>query len=111
MANFVFNCESLEKRMNEGQNLAVSGLSLSVEVEIKEIPDLLKEIPAIISSVSAATEKCETRNWNQLCDERNHEAEKRREAETRLAAMEAKLEASEKRADRLREALDKQKAE
>lgn len=111
MATLNFNLESLEKRMNEGQTMNVSGLSLSIDLEIKEIPDLLKEVPAIVGSISAAGEKVECRNWAQLCDEKNHEAEKRREAEARLAAMEAKFENAEKRADRLREQLDKIKAE
>ena len=94
MATFNFNCEALEKRMNEGMNISVSGLSLSVEIEINELPDLIKEIPSVISSISAASEKCEARNWSQLCDEKNYEAEKRRDAEAKSQVTEAKLEAT-----------------
>jgi translation initiation factor IF-2 len=109
MANFVFNLESLEKRMNEGQNLTVSGLNLSVEIEIKELPDLLKEVPAIIGSISAASEKCEARNWSQLCDEKNYEAEKRREAEAKSQIAEAKLEAQEKKLQRKQDEIEELK--
>lgn len=112
MANFVFNLESLEKRMNEGQNLTVSGLSLSVEIEIKELPDLLKEVPAIIGSISTATEKANSREWDKLCNESNEIRDKlykteveANDAKTRAEAAEKKLQKKQDEVDELKEKL------
>ena len=109
MANFVFNLESLEKRMNEGQNLTVSGLSLSVEIEIKELPDLLKEVPAIIGSISTAAEKSNSRDWEKVCDEINEAKEKLRESEAKAQVAEARAEANEKKLQRKQEEIDELK--
>lgn len=103
MATFNFNCEALEKRMNEGMNISVSGLSLSVEIEINELPDLIKEIPSVISSISNATEKTNARDWERLCNEANEAKDKLRESERNLRGAEARAEAAEKSVARLKE--------
>ena len=109
MANFVFNLESLEKRMNEGETLNVSGLNLSVEIEISELPNLLKEVPAIIGSISTAVEKTNAREWEKACCEVNDAKEKLRNAERNLSAAEARAEASEKKAQRKQEEVEELK--
>lgn len=102
MAKFEFNCENLEKRMNEGQNINVSGLSLNVEIEISELPQLIKEIPSVISAFSNASEKAEARHWEKLCDEKNAAEEKRREAEAKLEAAEHRLQRKQDEVEELR---------
>ena len=105
MATLNFNCEALEKRMNEGMNISVSGLSLSVEIEINELPDLIKEMPSVISSISNATEKANSHEWEKICSEVNEAKDKLRESERDKKAVEAKAEMAEKRAQRLSEEI------
>ena len=101
-----FKLDKLEQRFQE-RNIAIEGCELEIEFELSELPGIIKEVPTVINSISAAAEKHDSRDWEKLYNETNEVKDKLRETERTLRGTEARAEAAERRIERLKEEKDK----
>lgn len=79
MATMRFKMDELERRISD-ENTSVKGLEFEIEFELSELPGIIKEVPTVINSISAAAEKSNSRDWEKACDEINQAKEKLRES-------------------------------
>lgn len=105
MATMKFKLDKLEQRLQE-RNIAVEGCELEIEFELAELPGIIKEIPTVINSISAAAEKSDSREWEKLCNEANQTKDKLFETERNLRGAEARAEAAERKAQRKQEEVE-----
>ena len=110
MATMKFKLDKLEQRLQE-KSISIDGCELEIEFEASELPNIIKEVPTIVNSISVAAEKANSREFDKLCGEINECREKLLESERSRSAAEARAEAAERRAERLKAENDDLKEE